>query len=670
MKTASPQQPDTKALRQRAESLFVERSYAACLEDWKALSEHAPSDPDTHYKYAICLRYNDRLHEALQAVAEALELRPDSLIFLLMGQIYREMKLMGRAEDALKQAIHLDDKNHEAWAELAIVYCLCEQNERALLLIQKAMEIKRDGLDDYKHMLGSIFLTYRPSVFNQAFKDIITDCLQTPHMIYENFSNAWLGLLLIDPAIVPDLNALYRLPPASFSSALQKKKDAALFSDPFFIYGIKKMRIKNKDLESFAQKLRSYFLFEIVAGRFVPAHRELLFALSHQCFFNEYVFSFSDEEVEALNALKQQICSVSPANTELFPEKIAVLGCYKALWQSSVPPEIFDVCAADFAPDTALQDLLKVQYREPREEQSIKQEIVSKGTISDDVSQKVREQYEENPYPRWVDYARDNKDRTVGFTRPQLSTDSSIQTMLIAGCGTGQQIAINRIHHPDAHIVAVDISKTSLAYAIRKCSEFGFNNIDFFHADILELGDLEQRFDIIACTGVLHHMNDPFAGWKVLEGLLKAGGRMNIALYSEKARQAVVNTRSFIKEHGYEATAEGIRACREHIRGLPADNPVFRIVESGDFYTLSACRDLVFHVQEHRYTLSMINETLDRLGLEFDFMKPPSARMYNLYVQMFPDDPRCRSLENLHVFEEKYPASFSSMYQFWVRKPA
>ena len=59
-------------------------------------------------------------------------------------------------------------------------------------------------------------------------------------------------------------------------------------------------------------------------------------------------------------------------------------------------------------------------------------------------------------------------------------------------------------------------------------------------ADILDLGNLNKQFDIIESVGVLHHMDNPMEGWKVLTDCLKPGGLMMIGLYSELARKHIV----------------------------------------------------------------------------------------------------------------------------------
>ena len=81
----------------------------------------------------------------------------------------------------------------------------------------------------------------------------------------------------------------------------------------------------------------------------------------------------------------------------------------------------------------------------------------------------------------------------------------------------------------------VDLSLASLAYAQRKSNELSFTNIDYLQADILHLHQLGKEFDIIESVGVLHHMDEPMAGWRVLVDLLKPGGLMKIGLYSEFA---------------------------------------------------------------------------------------------------------------------------------------
>ena len=122
--------------------------------------------------------------------------------------------------------------------------------------------------------------------------------------------------------------------------------------------------------------------------------------------------------------------------------------------------------------------------------------------------------------------------------------------ILIAGCGTGQHSILTATRFKDSKVLAIDLSLSSLSYAKRKTQELGINNIEYLQADILDLGKLGRQFDIVESGGVLHHMQDPVAGWRVLTDCLKLGGLMRIGLYSELARQHIVKIRQEISKAG------------------------------------------------------------------------------------------------------------------------
>jgi 2-polyprenyl-3-methyl-5-hydroxy-6-metoxy-1,4-benzoquinol methylase len=114
-------------------------------------------------------------------------------------------------------------------------------------------------------------------------------------------------------------------------------------------------------------------------------------------------------------------------------------------------------------------------------------------------------------------------------------------------------------------VLAVDLSLTSLCFAQRQTRALGLTNIDYAQADILRLPSIGRMFDMIDATGVLHHLADPFAGWRALLSMLRPGGLMSLGLYSEIARRDIVYTRDFIAERGYRPTAEDIRRCRQEL---------------------------------------------------------------------------------------------------------
>ena len=88
-----------------------------------------------------------------------------------------------------------------------------------------------------------------------------------------------------------------------------------------------------------------------------------------------------------------------------------------------------------------------------------------------------------------------------------------------------------------------------------------------------------------------------------------------------------------------------------------------------DFYSLSECRDLCFHVQEHRFTTALLQEFLAAEALIFcGFLLPETVRKN--YQQQFPADTDMTSLANWGDFEKQHPSTFGGMYQFWAHKPS
>jgi 2-polyprenyl-3-methyl-5-hydroxy-6-metoxy-1,4-benzoquinol methylase len=238
--------------------------------------------------------------------------------------------------------------------------------------------------------------------------------------------------------------------------------------------------------------------------------------------------------------------------------------------------------------------------------------------------------------------------------------------MLFAGCGTGRFTLELARRYPAQSRLAIDLSRAALAYAARKAAEAG-TVVDFAQADILRLPETKKRFSMIECSGVLHHMADPFTGWRALAACLLPGGVMRVSLYSALGREPVREARDWVRREGFAATPEGIRAARQR---LIAEKPAeaAQLLAAADFYSVSTCRDLLFHVREHDLTLAAIAAFLKEHGLVFLGFET-GEDVLGAYRARFPDDPAAIDLANWAAFEAEHPAVFAAMYQFWVQKP-
>ena len=81
---------------------------------------------------------------------------------------------------------------------------------------------------------------------------------------------------------------------------------------------------------------------------------------------------------------------------------------------------------------------------------------------------------------------------------------------------------------------------------------------------------------------------------------------------------------------------------------------------------MSSLRDMIFHVQEKRYTLDQISKLLKKFNLEFLGFTNELAK--KKYSNSYPNDTYKLNINNWSEFEIKNPDTFISMYQFWVKK--
>jgi len=398
-------------------------------------------------------------------------------------------------------------------------------------------------------------------------------------------------------------------------------------------------------------------------------------ALAEHCFNNEYVFCISAEESAAVHRLRARIERGLQQNKKLDAGMIALAAAYFPLHSLAGSDRL--LARPEFRQIQPVQDLLQQQIVEPREERALAAEIPELTGIADAVSRAVRMQYEENPYPRWRDISRLE-------TRPIQAVLTGLfpflaaaeiewprhPRILVAGCGTGHQPIASAQRFRGCKVTALDLSRASLAYAKRKTLQAGLGNIDYVQGDILELKGTPQAFDLIECAGVLHHMSDPLEGWRVLRGLLAPGGLMKIGLYSELGRRSIVAARDLVATNRLDASPDGIRQARQLIAQLPPDHAAYQVQQRPDFYSMSTCRDMIMHVQEHRLDTSQLELWLEALQLEFLGFELSSSIIARDYRSRFPDDPDMRSLRNWGEFEQDNTGAFSGMYLFWARDAA
>jgi SAM-dependent methyltransferase len=380
--------------------------------------------------------------------------------------------------------------------------------------------------------------------------------------------------------------------------------------------------------------------------------------LARQCFINQYVFSITEVEADQAQRLQvslERALSMGDRCPDLWP---AIVGAYFPLHALSKAEALLDqswpVCVSA---------LLVQQVKEPAEERRIASSIPVLTSIESEVSRAVRQQYEESPYPRWVKAGPPGEPIVLKGRPPEQAFDA-----LFAGCGTGLSTVEFARQTPRARVLAIDLSVPSLCYAQRMAQNYHLTNVEFGQADITKLSMIGREFDYVEASGVLHHLADPWEGWRILLALLRPGGVMLVGLYSELARQGIVAARRLIADRGYRPIPQDIRHCREEVMAADNGSSLKSVIQWNDFFTVNECRDLIFHVQEHRVTLHEIKVFLATTGTQFGgFML--DALTVQRFATRFPDPAAMTNLDCWQAFETQAPGTFAGMYQFWVHRP-
>ena len=575
-----------------------------------------------------------------------------------LGAVLMAQGKTGESVACLERALALQPNLFEALGNLAQANMAAGRAEPALDAISRALAIREtpQGKALFAHCARFVRFT----ADNARYRALLTRALIESWSRPRALTAAAISLVKCDTTIrdwIGRANAAWpaRLPAAEL---LASAVINVLALDELLHRVLETELITDVGLERLLTNVRHALLTTGLAEDNGENLRELYCALARQCFVNEYIFSLTSSEagdVQRLRAsLDQALASQAPC-PPLWPIAVGAYAPLNTLANAASLPQ------RSWPQPVAA--LIRQQVEEPAEERRLAAAIPALTEIDDSVSRAVRTQYEENPYPRWA---------APGVAQPGAlrGGDTSDKTgdVLIAGCGTGMSTIDFARGAPRLRVLAIDLSLASLSYAKRVAQGLGLADVEFAQADIMKLGAIGRQFDFIDSSGVLHHLADPWAGWRILLSLLRPGGTMQVGLYSEFARQNVVAARALIAERGYRPVAPDIRRCREEIMAAADGSVLKSLTEADDFYAMSECRDLLFHVQEHRITLPEIKRFLAENGVEFaGFLL--DTPILQRFAARFPERAAQLDLESWHHFETEAPGTFAGMYQFWLRKP-
>lgn len=641
------------------------------LDHWKRAVALNPSFAPARLNLGNALREEGRIAESIVQLSAALQIQPQAAP--IQNSLGLSLAKAGREDEAIPhytRAIALQPTFIDPYLNLAMAHANRGEAGPAVEVMIRSLAIRETP--ENKTLFTRLVSGIAIDRDDPGLRRLLTRALAEDWGAPAEIAPACMALARHGPARSLIGRAVEAWPARLPAAELLRPEGLAALNDPLLLGPMESAVLYDGDIEKFLAACR-FALLETAEATPPGDAGDILTgvasAVARQCFINEYAYPADADEDARAQRLRERLGAALAAGEAAAPLWVAALAAYVPLhalagaqallarsWPASITP------------------LLDQQIRVPQQEAAIRATLRQLTPIGEGVSQDVQAQYEANPYPRWI---------RVGTQKRYVSLDAHLRELfpaatfrplgktggldiLIAGCGTGQHAILTAQQHAGGRTLAIDLSRASLAYAAAKTRELKIEGIEYAHADIMRLGSLEQRFDLIESAGVLHHLADPYAGWRVLLSLLRPGGFMRIALYSEAARWGVVAARAEIARAGYGSTPADIRRFRLEL--MQRDDGVARNLRGfNDFYSTSEFRDLLFHTQEHRMTLPEIKaflgeERLHLVGLE---VNSAAARQY---AQRFPADKAMTDLDQWHAFEQDNTRTFEAMYRFWVQK--
>jgi tetratricopeptide (TPR) repeat protein/2-polyprenyl-3-methyl-5-hydroxy-6-metoxy-1,4-benzoquinol methylase len=621
-----------------------------------------PKFVEAHYNMASALQKKGDLKGAIKAYKQAVLIKPDYAdAFYNLANTLKDMGELGAAIKSYKQAIKINTNLHNAHNNMGNALKDMGKLTAAIESYKRAIKINSSHEDAYRNLgksLQNVVFT-RP---DSDLKSIIHSMLESANQARpKDIAAAALSLLKLEPAVKEFLSTHV----SGEDLQLLERLIANVDEEPLFLKLMTLCPLGDLAFEKILTNARSVLLMSANNISAAPATLRFLSALALQCFANDYLYHQTDEETKSLTILETLVEQALLKGIQPSPHWVLILGSYKALHQ-------YQWCG-QLSLTQDLQAVLAMQVFEPQQEHYLKTKIPILKELSDKVSSKVRDQYEESPYPKWIDLGLILSPAPIAKVVKALKVrladhkifEVEAPAILIAGCGTGQHSIDTAARFKNAKVLAIDLSLSSLAYAQRKTEAFGVQNLEYMQADLLDLGQLNKTFDIIESSGVLHHMEKPMAGWKVLVSCLKVGGLMKIGLYSELARQHIAKMREEIQQLNTETDHIGMKRFRNGVIRSKAPHHQL-IISSPDFHSMGSLQDLLFHVQEHRFTIPQIQHCLTKLGLKFCGFEVGTITQDFKRTNSGEDD--AYDLIKWHTYEQAHPHAFAGMYQFWCQK--
>jgi SAM-dependent methyltransferase len=216
----------------------------------------------------------------------------------------------------------------------------------------------------------------------------------------------------------------------------------------------------------------------------------------------------------------------------------------------------------------------------------------------------VRQFYNEAPFPGYppndsLTWLRTRAERSA-FARLLDASIAGDASIVEIGGGTGQMSLY--LARADRTVIGCDLSGGALSLGASAARRWGVDKVRFVECDLTNLPLREGAFDVVYCSGVLHHTPDPRASFRAISQAVRPGGMIVIGLYNLYARIPLRLRRVVARLTNY--------------RWIPFD-PVLRDRKAEPARREAWLRDQYRHPEEHSHSVAEVRKWFAENGIDY-----------------------------------------------------
>ena len=322
--------------------------FDAAIDSYNQALKINPNYAEAYYNMGIALKGKGNIEAAIDSYNQALKINPNyTEAYNNMGLALRDKGDLEAAIDSYNQALKINPNYTEAYYNMGIA------------------------------LQGVVF--DKP---NSDLQEVISLIIDQKNVVRPlDISKAAISLLKFEPIIK-------QLFEKHFVGELKQSLEtliSGLSEVPLLFKLMSVCPLLDLELEAIFTDIRSTLLLSITEIKSSPEVLRFHSALALQCFTNEYVYSQTDKETNALAILEAEVGETLSKGKQPRPELIICLATYKALHQYKWSNLL--------SSNSNIEEVVTRQIFEPKQESLLKSDIPALQEITNKVSSKVKKQY-------------------------------------------------------------------------------------------------------------------------------------------------------------------------------------------------------------------------------------------------------------------------------------